>query len=405
MASIPVVSIVGLRFTEHAVKRSHRLQVVKPGHIIVDMTNADGDSEVVEIDFSTWQIKQTTEESQEVDRKGWSGTSGTAGVPNNLDDVLPDVMRSIEYSNEARVVYGREDADLFAIDVEWYHAPGSRPTFTTVYRTESFPAYPVWDDTDQEPLVPTVTYSEASMNYPQQAEVAVYELEGWRKQKRAWLLELEQRSDLNPELVKHGGYWLRAADAALQHEFQDPDVDQVVVAQMARLARQGASDIDSVDKFAENLNQFSGAYPTGPTVPTLWVTKGSGNGSLGDVERLNLADSHAYSEHTLADDYNPIDSEWQVMNQPGAVTVSTTTPDANTSVTAEVTDPDGGVTGVTYQWQKLVGATWTDESGETGSSYLIAAGTAAGTQFRVLAAYTDNYGPDQSAVSATITVQ
>ena len=55
----------------------------------------------------------------------------------------------------------------------------------------------------------------------------------------------------------------------------------------------------------------------------------------------------------------------------GTVTLSSTQPSVGTSVTATLNDPDGGVTGLTWQWARSAdGSTgWTDISGATSANY------------------------------------
>lgn len=385
-----VGSRLGFVYKEHATRRTLRVYEPKLGHMIVDTINADGESEVVEFDFSTLPEGRAW--------RRWNSTTEPSRIP--LDWGLPELAVEIVHVGEDP---NSPNPPKFLIGINWYHAAGERPALTR-YTNHEFPHYRVWDDSPQTPLVPTVSYDESSLPYSTKQEVAALELENWRKQKRVWLAELEQRSDLNPELVKHGGYWLRAADAALQIEFQDPDVDPAVVAQMARLAMKGAADIDSVDKFAENLNQYSTLFPTGPDRPMLWVTKGSGNGSLSECEQLDLADSHQYPAGTLPSDYNPIATDWIVANQVGVATVDDDAPSPGDTVTVTLTDPDGIVGTPTYQWQRNVSDIWTDISSETAAAYAIDAAETSGAQFRCLISYTDNYGPNQSAISPVVTV-
>lgn len=378
-----------LNFVEHATRRTNRIYVPKFGHFILDMTNADGDQEIVEFDFSTlpantrWQA---------------DGVIQPEGYPTDWD--MPDYVTVIASLDDV-IRYG---GPTFWAAINWYHAVGSTPTFSRWPETYTYPAYPRWDSSSQAPLTPTIFYSEETLPYATQQKFATAELEKWRKQKRVWLSELEQRSDLNPDLVKHGGYWLRAADAALQIEFQDPDVKPAVVAQMTRLAMKGAADIDTADEFAENLNTYTSLFPNGPDRPVLWVTKGEGNGSLSEVEQLDLADSHQYPAGTLPSDYNPITMGWIVENQPGVATVDSETPAAGTTVTVTVMDNDGIVGSPTYQWQRNVSDIWVDMAGATSAGYAISLGETSGTQIRCLVSYTDNYGPNQSAVSPIVTI-
>ena len=366
-------------------RRMLRVYEPAPGHIIIDTINADGDSEVVEINFVHWVTRDP--------------------IP---VDALPDFAANNFYFDNLSRLDGYQGYDAFVMQMDWYSEDGrTRPSYDIgpgFGQGEPYPRYSVWDDSPQVPLVPTVSYTESDLSYAQKQERALAALERWREQKRAWLLEAEQRSDLHPELTRHAGYWLRAGDAAVQLEFQDPDVDPNVVAVMIQEAVKGAADITTADEFAMRLNQFITLFPNGPDRAMLWVTKGEGNGSIGEVARLNLADSHQYSAGTLPSEYNPIDHNWMVANQPGAALLDATTAAVGDTVTASVFDPDQPQAGtITYQWQKLVSDLWVNVASATTASYTIPTGTDAGSQFRCLVAYTDLYGPNQSAVSPIVT--
>jgi hypothetical protein len=61
-----------------------------------------------------------------------------------------------------------------------------------------------------------------------------------------------------------------------------------------------------------------------------------------------------------------------------------------------ITDGDGGAT--IYQWQKLIGTTWTNITGATGSTYQVAE-TDEGYQIRAASGFTDDTGQTASATS------
>jgi hypothetical protein len=82
-----------------------------------------------------------------------------------------------------------------------------------------------------------------------------------------------------------------------------------------------------------------------------------------------------------------------------SVTVSGTAQEGQklTAHALVTSDRDGGAT--TYQWQKLVGTTWTDITGATASTYQVAE-LDEGYQIRVAAAFTDDAGQIAFATSA-----
>ncbi len=106
---------------------------------------------------------------------------------------------------------------------------------------------------------------------------------------------------------------------------------------------------------------------------------------------------------------NEADTEWddeiaitiQVSNvdEAGAVSLGSNNPEVNVSLTASLTDPDGSVADLTWQWQNAAtvdATTWTDISGATASSYTPVSGDA-GKFIRALASYDDGQGTDKTA--------
>ena len=86
----------------------------------------------------------------------------------------------------------------------------------------------------------------------------------------------------------------------------------------------------------------------------------------------------------------------------GVVTLSSTTPTVGVGLTATLTDPDGGVTGLTWQWARSAdGSTgWTNISGATSASYTPVSADE-GMYLRATAAYTDAEASGQTAVAVT----
>ena len=368
----------------HAVRRMRGVYVETTGHIIVDTINADGDAEIVELDFSTVPL----------DEDGRFLVLGSTA----------DFVRSIYLESKG----WRDQQDRFWFELDWYHATGEEPA-TTHHNVspglgQTYPAYGFWGSQPQVKPTRTVFYHE-ELSYPDKQARAVTAMQTWREQKRAWLAELIQRTDLGQDVIEHGGYWLRSADRALQYEFQRPGTDPLVVAKMAQLAIQGATDIDTVDKFAISLHEVTAVFPDGPTTPRLWVRRGDGQ-NVEDVSRTDLTHSYNYGDDNveMPEDYNPIDSEWVLPNQLGLVTVDNLEPSAGDTITATATDPDGIVGAATYQWRKFVTDDFADIQGATAATYTIPADAASGDEFQCVARYTDNYGPNQEALSFIIVV-
>ena len=89
----------------------------------------------------------------------------------------------------------------------------------------------------------------------------------------------------------------------------------------------------------------------------------------------------------------------------GVVTLSPSQPDVGIDVTATLTDPDGGITGLTWQWARsLDGSTgWTDIPGATSATYRPVQADA-GTYLRATASYTDSQASGQRANAVSLRV-
>ena len=86
----------------------------------------------------------------------------------------------------------------------------------------------------------------------------------------------------------------------------------------------------------------------------------------------------------------------------GSVTLSPTGPSVGDQVTARLTDPDGGVTGVTWTWASSPNGLsgWRDILNATSATYTPVT-TDVGRYLRATATYTDAVGPGKSAEAVT----
>ena len=88
------------------------------------------------------------------------------------------------------------------------------------------------------------------------------------------------------------------------------------------------------------------------------------------------------------------------VDEPGTVSLSWRQPQVGTELTATLTDPDGDISGITWQWAKSNSgsktANYTDISGETASTYTPVAADV-GKYLRATASYTDGEGSGKSA--------
>ena len=89
------------------------------------------------------------------------------------------------------------------------------------------------------------------------------------------------------------------------------------------------------------------------------------------------------------------------IDEPGAVSLSSTQPQVGVELTARLTDPDGSVTGISWQWAYSSdgSANWTDIGGAMSAAYTpVAAGE--GKYLRATASYTDGHGAGKKASAA-----
>ena len=86
------------------------------------------------------------------------------------------------------------------------------------------------------------------------------------------------------------------------------------------------------------------------------------------------------------------------VDEEGAVALDSTQPVADTALTATLSDPDGGVTGVTWTWHKSADGQsgWSAIAGAASASYTPVSGEA-GQYLRATASYTDGHGAGKSA--------
>ncbi len=86
-------------------------------------------------------------------------------------------------------------------------------------------------------------------------------------------------------------------------------------------------------------------------------------------------------------------------DKPGTVTLDDAAPVRATAVTASLSDPDGSVTGLTWQWQRRDGGAWADIASATSASYTPVAADV-GKTLRAVASYDDAQGAGKTATSA-----
>ena len=148
---------------------------------------------------------------------------------------------------------------------------------------------------------------------------------------------------------------------------------------------------------------WTGWMPAGDHAVRSTIAPGLTNGTSYTFEVRALNDVGAGSSASASATPNPH----------GVVSLSSYSPQEDTQLTAELTDPSGGISGTTWQWQRRSSptASWTSAAGTSSqpqpwiSTYIPQSGDV-GDQLRATVSYTDADGPDQSAQSsATDAVQ
>ena len=89
------------------------------------------------------------------------------------------------------------------------------------------------------------------------------------------------------------------------------------------------------------------------------------------------------------------------VDEPGTVALDYDEPQLGTEVTASLSDPDGGVTGETWNWERSAdGSQWTAIAGATAA--YTPRNEDAGHYLRATASYDDGEGPGKTAMAATV---
>ena len=139
-----------------------------------------------------------------------------------------------------------------------------------------------------------------------------------------------------------------------------------IVASSGQLRTRSALDFEATSSYAVTVSVSDGANANGDT-----------DGAVDDTVTVTI------SVHDLEED--------------GAITVPTDQPQVGTALTATLSDPDGGVTGVAWQWQVSDDqSAWSDITTATSASYTPVAGDE-NRYLRVRASYGDRRGSGKRA--------
>jgi len=239
------------------------------------------------------------------------------------------------------------------------------------------------------------------LTYAEKQELSVRAVKDWRDQLIIWNKKALDYLHLMDNLGNHLGRVLSRADAVIKKFFQDPDVDPLIVRQIALEAAKGPQTIEDPLVMFRNLRQLALAHPNGFSFAAIWVETRNLT-SPADVVRKILVDviQNADERYDYPANYDSTDDTWIVENQPGVVAYDNTAPGINDTVVATLSDPDGGLANVVYQWEQEVDGNWRDIPGENSNSHtMIVSG-----DHRCRVSYDDNYGSGQRAVGSTLAV-
>ena len=153
------------------------------------------------------------------------------------------------------------------------------------------------------------------------------------------------------------------------------------------------AEVFSLDTATGSITVKTGAIPDHETKASYAITI-----AVTDSEdAMGVAETGTpTTDDTVAVTINVTDIE-----ETGAVTLSPQTPLVDTESTATVTDPDGSVSAVTWQWSKsdTANGTFTNITGETNAAYTPASADLS-KYLKATASYTDRRGSGKSAESA-----
>ena len=131
----------------------------------------------------------------------------------------------------------------------------------------------------------------------------------------------------------------------------------------------------------------------------------TGSGQLMTLATLDYETKRTYSVTVTASDSGGLSDSIDVtitvtnVNEDGMVTLSSQTPVVGIALTASLTDADGEITGMKWQWASsdAMDGTFTPIEGATSNSYTPVAADV-GKHLRATAMYTDGHGPEKTAI-------
>ena len=159
------------------------------------------------------------------------------------------------------------------------------------------------------------------------------------------------------------------------------------------LASGGNSDLFVVEPDSGRIEVAHGAVLDYETTSSLAVVL-----QVSDTKDAN------YNPDDSIDDTIAVTINLVNVDEPGKVTISPPEAEVDTSLTASLTDPDGGISATAWQWDKSQDASnWTTISGATSVTYSPVNGDV-GMYLRAVATYTDGEGSGKTATGTTASI-
>ena len=125
-------------------------------------------------------------------------------------------------------------------------------------------------------------------------------------------------------------------------------------------------------------------YESGPARYTVIVSVHDGRDAYGN-------------DDTAIDDRIEVNIDVNNVDEAGTVSVSSERPEIGSAVAASLSDPDGSLSDISWQWAASSdGSSWSDISGANSDSYTPVADDV-GIYLQAVASYTDGHGPGKSA--------
>ncbi len=215
-------------------------------------------------------------------------------------------------------------------------------------------------------------------------------------------------------------------DVADEHPGNDPDSDLPNLG--LPFCPNLAAPVLSADSYSADIKEDAAAGDALTVSPAVdandadgdritYELTGTGNGNFaigidGSVTvaqgaSLDFEETSSYSLTVTASDGTLSDTAALTVtitdvDEDGTVTFDFQAPMVGMAMTATLADPDGGVTGVTWQWASadVANGTFTNISGETSASYMPVEADV-GMYLRATATYADQFGSDKSAEEVT----